>query len=185
MLQTHNQRPDSAALLSLWAHKSQIFLNKSLSKFCIRIILESVPLGSLFTPGKPDTHQNLSNTYLNETHNSFKTCYFSNWFLSSIPIQSENGTTIHPEAQSKMPGVILGPLSASVSLFIMRHINVWLAYLIWLVCNSDGTDPAKGSKAQVSSQSGRNRAIKGAWLYLGSSWERGEIFVSYSVTMLT
>ena len=62
---------------------------------------------------QPDTHQNLSNTYLNETHNSFKTCYFSNRFLSSISIQSENGITIHPEAQSKMPSVILGPLSPS------------------------------------------------------------------------
>ena len=133
MLQTHNQWPDSAALLSLWAHKSQIFLNKSLSKFCIRIILESVPLGSLLTPGKPDTHQNLSNTYLNETHNSFKTCYFSNWFLSSIPIQSENGTTIHPEAQSKMPGVILGPLSAShPSITHYQVLPMFLSWCLWV-----------------------------------------------------
>ena len=121
----------SAALLSLWAPKSQIFLNKSLSKFCIGIIQESMLLYSLLTPGKPDTHQNLSNAYLNETHNSFKTCYFSNWFLSSIPIQSENGTTICPEAQSKMPSVILGPLSPSHP--SITHYQVFPMFLSWFL----------------------------------------------------
>lgn len=100
----------SIALLSLLAHKSQIFPKQESFKILYQNHLESVPLGSLLTLGKPDTHQNLSNTCLSKLFIPKPAISLT----GSFPAFPLNEVFHHHQAQSRWV-CILGPLSSPLT----------------------------------------------------------------------